>query len=657
MTGQKNLLSEVMSCIGPNITFGDNSKGKTVGKGKIIYGNITINDVLLVENLCYNLISISHLCDNGYSVAFQKHTCTVKNADESTVLTEKREGNTYKDSWNIDHVNVPTCLVASLSDKHLLWHKRLNHLNFKSINNLKKQNIINDLPDINFVKNHVCSACQLGKQVRSSFKNKSSKSTSMCLELLHMDLFGPIPIMSSGGMKCFVHNNGKNYLSAFDSKSDAGLFLDSSAPGISNESKLSNRLDGIHLELDSEEDAEPSVKDVQNPEPGIPLVEPDVQTQDIPKPEVNISESATALAEPDSNPSNQEDTSLNPFVWRKSHPPSLIIGNPTVPMRTRRQMINEYMHAAFISQDEPMKIEEAFLDPSWIEAMEEELNQFKRNEVWLLVPRPSHQAVIGTRWIFRNKLNEEGIVVRNKARLVAQGFRQEERIDYDETYAPVTRLEAIRIFLAFAAFKNIKVYQMDVKSAFLNGLLQEKVYVEQPPVSYSSEAQGPQKKIKRKRVVISTDSDKTVSEESSDPTKASLPATPTKKKARTAFHIKKTAALTDLDTVPLRQVFPEATSSLPESVPVSRPAATSTATTSSTAPIFRPTSGVVIRESTAGSSAFRPVLPASSSDIGKGKLVEETPTHGTKSFVLTGVDIHLEEIEKSANEGMTFFDE
>ncbi|KAK6139205.1 hypothetical protein DH2020_027052 [Rehmannia glutinosa] len=113
--------------------------------------------------------------------------------------------------------------------------------------------------------------------------------------------------------------------------------------------------------------------------------------------------------------------------------------------------------------------------------MQEELNQFERNKVWELVQRPTHQNVIGTKWVFRNKMNEEGYVVRNKARLVAKGYCQEEGIDFDETFAPVARLEAIRMFLAYAAHKNFIVYQMDVKSAFLNGLLEEEVYVEQPP--------------------------------------------------------------------------------------------------------------------------------------------------------------------------------
>ncbi|KAL8105846.1 hypothetical protein AgCh_029592 [Apium graveolens] len=109
--------------------------------------------------------------------------------------------------------------------------------------------------------------------------------------------------------------------------------------------------------------------------------------------------------------------------------------------------------------------------------MQEELNQFERNKVWKLVPKPKGKNSINTKWVFRNKMDENGIVVRNKARLVAKGYCQQEGIDFDETFAPVARLEAIRIFLAYAAHANFKVYQMDVKSAFLNGDLEEEVYV------------------------------------------------------------------------------------------------------------------------------------------------------------------------------------
>ncbi|GKB06243.1 retrovirus-related pol polyprotein from transposon TNT 1-94 [Tanacetum coccineum] len=107
--------------------------------------------------------------------------------------------------------------------------------------------------------------------------------------------------------------------------------------------------------------------------------------------------------------------------------------------------------------------------------------QEKTNDVWELVPNPKNMTIIGTKWVYRNKLDENGVVSRNKARLVAQGYNQQEGIDYDETYAPVARLESIRILLAYACALDFKLFQMDVKSAFLNGFINEEVYVAQPP--------------------------------------------------------------------------------------------------------------------------------------------------------------------------------
>ncbi|GJU88977.1 retrovirus-related pol polyprotein from transposon TNT 1-94, partial [Tanacetum coccineum] len=136
---------------------------------------------------------------------------------------------------------------------------------------------------------------------------------------------------------------------------------------------------------------------------------------------------------------------------------------------------------------EPKKLIKALEEEGWVLAMTEELNQFKRNKVWTLVPKPYGKTIIGLKWVFRNKMDEEGVVTKNKARLVAKWYRQEEGIDYDETFAPVARLEAIRIFLAYSSYMGFIVYQMDVKSAFLNGKILEEVYVEQPPGFESSD--------------------------------------------------------------------------------------------------------------------------------------------------------------------------
>ncbi|GJZ48031.1 retrovirus-related pol polyprotein from transposon TNT 1-94 [Tanacetum coccineum] len=130
---------------------------------------------------------------------------------------------------------------------------------------------------------------------------------------------------------------------------------------------------------------------------------------------------------------------------------------------------------------EPANVAEALKDADWVSAMQDELDQFARLKVWRLVPRPEGKTIIKTKWIFKNKKDESSLVIRNKARLVAVGYCQQEGIDYDETFAPVARIEAIRLFLAYAAHKDFTVFQMDVKTAFLNGILKEEVYVGQPP--------------------------------------------------------------------------------------------------------------------------------------------------------------------------------
>ncbi|KAK1681749.1 hypothetical protein QYE76_042597 [Lolium multiflorum] len=166
----------------------------------------------------------------------------------------------------------------------------------------------------------------------------------------------------------------------------------------------------------------------------------------------------------------------------RGHTHDKVLGDVRAKVSTRRQLANFSNHHAYISVVEPKKVFEALEDSDWVEAMHEELNNFKRNKVWTLVEKPKEcRNVIGTKWIFKNKQDEFGNIVRNKARLVAQGFSQVEGIDFGETYAPVARLESIRILLAYASHHNFKLQQMDVKSAFLNGPLHEEVYVKQPP--------------------------------------------------------------------------------------------------------------------------------------------------------------------------------
>ncbi|GJZ61899.1 retrovirus-related pol polyprotein from transposon TNT 1-94 [Tanacetum coccineum] len=152
------------------------------------------------------------------------------------------------------------------------------------------------------------------------------------------------------------------------------------------------------------------------------------------------------------------------------------------------QVIQPHDHLEKWSKDHPLEniivkpknFKSVVTEDCWFEAMQEEIHEFDRLQVWELVPRPDYVMIIALKWIYKVKLDEYGDVLKNKARLVAKGYRQEDEIDFEESFAPVARIDAIRIFIANAASKNMTIYRMDVKTAFLNGELQEEVYVSQP---------------------------------------------------------------------------------------------------------------------------------------------------------------------------------
>ncbi|GJU70821.1 retrovirus-related pol polyprotein from transposon TNT 1-94 [Tanacetum coccineum] len=193
-------------------------------------------------------------------------------------------------------------------------------------------------------------------------------------------------------------------------------------------------------------------------------------------------ESSTAALEP-SNVQNFHQVQPSTHIWTKDHPLDQVIGDISKPVMTcqRLQTDSEVcMYALTVSTIEPKNIKEAMADHSWIESMQDELNQFERLQVWELVPLIEGKNIISLKWLLKNKCDAENIVVRNKTRLVAKGYRREEGIDFEESFALVALLEAVRMFITYAAHKNITIFQMDVKTAFLNGPLKEEVYASQP---------------------------------------------------------------------------------------------------------------------------------------------------------------------------------
>ncbi|GJZ92379.1 putative ribonuclease H-like domain-containing protein [Tanacetum coccineum] len=279
---------------------------------------------------------------------------------------------------------------------------------------------------------------------------------------------------------------------------DASYFGDS-LPNIVDEAQIEDK-DELHDEDDATEESHDgsSLKENGTADPQVNTVRPDINTGSrevsTALPEVNTATPEDLVGpSPASEDSYMEDQEIElgniPQSYEvpttphtrihKDHPIEHVIGDVQSSVWTRR-MKTSYSEKDFL--EEPKRVSQALRDPAWVEAMQEELLQFKLQKVWILVDLPKGHRAIGTKWVYRNKKDERGIVIRNKARLVAQGHTQEEGIDYDEVFAPVARIEAIRLFLAYASYMGFMVYQMDVKSAFLYGQIEEEVYVCQPLV-------------------------------------------------------------------------------------------------------------------------------------------------------------------------------
>ncbi|GJS25272.1 putative ribonuclease H-like domain-containing protein [Tanacetum coccineum] len=626
------------------------------------------------------------------------------------LLTGRRDSNLYTISISDMATSSPICLMfKATSTKSWLWHRRLSHLNFGTINDLTKLDLVDGLPKFKYKKDHLCSACEIGKSKKASHPYKLIPSNYSKLELLHMDLCGPIRVASVYFLRskyetpeiikkfiaqaqlnykakvckirtdngtefknatlkahyqklgimqqfsiartpqqngiverrnrtlvevarimlifsrlpeflwteavataCFTQNQSiinirhnktpyellrgrkpnVEYLHVFGSlcypinncddlgkmkpKADIGVFI-----GYSETSRgfwIYNRhtkriIETIHVKFDeliamaSEHDClEPDLQRFNNPNSSDDLmntpskedldnlfgpmfedyfeqnssditinsaVQPTHDQEDSPftssiiidiheaPPVVTKSDEQTSpISLQESDEFNQVDsanfdgntqfvpydslnheeiksstTNLEPsnvqnfhqvqpltHIWTKDHPLDQVIGDPSKPVMTRQRLHTDSevcMYALTVSTIEPKNIKEAMADHSWIESMQDELNQFERLQVWELVTRPGGKNVIALKWLWKNKCDAQHIMVRNKSRLVAKGYKQEEGIDFEESFAPVARLEAVRMFIAFAAHRNITIFQMDVKTAFLNGPLKEEVYVSQ----------------------------------------------------------------------------------------------------------------------------------------------------------------------------------
>ncbi|GJZ87808.1 retrovirus-related pol polyprotein from transposon TNT 1-94 [Tanacetum coccineum] len=202
MTGNLKLLTNFVEKFLGTVKFGNDQIAPILGYGDLVQGSITIKRVYYVEGLNHNLFSVGQFCDADLEVAFRKSTCYIRDLKGNDLLTGSRGTDLYSISLQDSTTPNPICLMAkATSSQAWLWHRRLSHLNFDTINLLSKNNIVNGLPKLKFVKDHLCSSCELGKAKRKSFHTKTTPSLKRRLQLLHMDLCGPMRVESINGKK------------------------------------------------------------------------------------------------------------------------------------------------------------------------------------------------------------------------------------------------------------------------------------------------------------------------------------------------------------------------------------------------------------------------------------------------------------------------
>ncbi|GJY53398.1 retrovirus-related pol polyprotein from transposon TNT 1-94 [Tanacetum coccineum] len=202
MTGDRSQLTNFVSKFLGTVKFDNDHVAKIMGYGDYQIGNVTISRVYYVEGLGHNLFSVGQFCDSNLEVAFRQHTCYIRNLEGVDLLTRSRGDNLYTLSLGDMMASSPICLLSKASKtKSWLWHRRLSHLNFGAINHLARHGLVRGLPKLKFEKDHLCSACALGKSTKKPHKPKSEDTNQEKLYLLHMDLCGPMHVASVNGKK------------------------------------------------------------------------------------------------------------------------------------------------------------------------------------------------------------------------------------------------------------------------------------------------------------------------------------------------------------------------------------------------------------------------------------------------------------------------
>ncbi|GJX72044.1 retrovirus-related pol polyprotein from transposon TNT 1-94 [Tanacetum coccineum] len=563
---------------------------------------LVVTRVYYVEGLGHNLFSVRQFCDFDLEVEFRKHSCYVRDTDGVELIKGSHGSNLYTISVEDMMKSSPIFLLSKASkNKSWLWHRRLNHLNFGTINDLSRKNLVRGLPRLKFEKDHLCSACQLGKSKKHTHTPKTENTNLEVLNTLHMDLCGPMQVQTINGKKYILvivddysrftwvkflrskdetpefvikflkqikaglnktvkytcTDNGTKFFNQVLTEyyESVGIFHQKSVPRTPQQNNIVERRNRTLVEAARTmlifsralmflwAEAVATACYTQN-QFLIHTRHNKTQYELVheKKPDLTFLPVFGALCYPINDNEDlgklQPTTDIGIFVGYAPSRKGYIIYNK------RTQRIMETIHAQFDEPSEPMAPVQLSTGPvpslltpgqisSWLvpnPVLSSGSCHFSRTPSSTTIdqdaPSPnhspssstlqslsSHQGVasgstiiednpfdhvdndpfvnmfalepsseesssgdVTLKWIYKVKLDEYGDVLKNKARLVAKGYRQEDGIDFKESLTPVARIEAIRIFIANATSKNMTIYQMDVKTAFLNGELKEEVY-------------------------------------------------------------------------------------------------------------------------------------------------------------------------------------
>nr|GEY10493.1 hypothetical protein [Tanacetum cinerariifolium] len=492
MTGDRSQLTNFIKKFLGTIKFGNDHVAKIMGYGDYKIGNVTISRVYFVEGLGHILFSVEQFCDSDLEVSFRQHTCFIRNLKGVDMLTGSRGNNLYTLSLGDMTASLPICLLSKASKtSSWLWHRRLSHLNFGAINLLARQGLVRGLPKLKFKKDHLSSACAMGKSKKKSHKPKSEdtnqdKTISSAhgslwtnaskdetpdfiikfLKMIQVGIPHETSVAHSSQKNGVVERRNRTLIEAartmliyaqaplflwaeavatayFDEltamaseQSSSGPTLHEMTPTTISSGLMPKPTSSTPFVPQSRNDwdllFQPLFDELLTPPPSVDPLAPEVIA---PIADVIPPEQAESTGSPSSTTVDQDAPSPN----KSQTTPET--QSPIIPQDVEED--NHDIEVAHMGNDLlfGMPIPEVAFDQS------------------------------SSTWIYKVKLDELGGILKNKARLVARGYRQEEGIDFEESFTPVARLEAIRIFLACAAHKNMVVYQMDVKTVFSNGNL------------------------------------------------------------------------------------------------------------------------------------------------------------------------------------------